>query len=378
MQLSIVESLKNISASEWNALAGKNNPFIQHQFLHAFETGQCLEPFGWHPKYFLIHSDNNELIGAMPAYEKHNSYGEFVFDWAWADAYQRSGINYYPKLLIAIPYSPCQGPRILAKDNNPEIKNTLIKFALDFSAKNHYSSTHWLFNLKDDFDILKQHTDLQRFDFQFHWKNNHYKNFDDFLNALKPKKRKNIKQERRKVRDQKIEIKTVNGTELSDEQWQKIYYFYQITFMKKSGSPTLSLNFFKSIAETLLIIFAYHKNEIVAGAICIQGEDTLYGRHWGCLDEYDSLHFEVCYYTGIEYCIQHNIKTFEPGAQGEHKISRGFLPVKTWSAHQVTHPEFNRILVQHLQRESLALADYGKDLMNASPFKIKNFTANKR
>ena len=370
MQLSISESLCDISAEQWNALAGDINPFIQHPFLLAFEQGQCLEPFGWHPKYFLMHNDNNELIGAMPAYEKHNSYGEFVFDWAWADAYQRSGINYYPKLVISIPYSPCQGPRILAQNNDPKIKNTLIKFALDFSVKNNYSGTHWLFNLADDFKILKQHTDLQRFDYQFHWQNNNYQNFDDFLSELKPKKRKNIKQERRKVRDQGIEIKTFKGDELSDEQWDKAYYFYQITFMKKSGSPTLSLAFFKAVAKTLLIIFAYHNDEVVAGAICIQGKDTLYGRHWGCFEEYDSLHFEVCYYTGIEYCIKNGLKTFEPGAQGEHKISRGFLPVKTWSAHQIVHSEFNRILVQHLQRESMALEEYGKQLSAASPFKV--------
>jgi len=369
MQLSICESLKNIPAQQWNALAGNCNPFIQHEFLLAFETGQCLEKFGWFAKYFLIHSADNELIGAMPAYEKHNSYGEFVFDWAWADAYQRSGLEYYPKLVISIPYSPCQGPRILSRNNDPEIKKTLIKFALDFSAKNSYSSTHWLFNLKEDFEILRQFTELQRFDYQFHWKNNHYKSFDEFLSLLKPKKRKNIKQERRKVSDQGINIKTFKGSELDKTQWEKIYYFYQITFMKKSGSPTLSLDFFKSIADSLLVIFAFHKDEIVAGAICILGKDTLYGRHWGCYENYDSLHFEVCYYTGIEYCIKHGLKTFEPGAQGEHKISRGFLPVKTWSAHQVFHPEFKRILLQHLDRESLALEEYGKQLAASSPFR---------
>ena len=369
MQLSICESLKDISETQWNTLAGDSNPFIQHAFLLAFETGHCLNKFGWHPKYFLIHSEDNTLIGAMPAYEKHNSYGEFVFDWAWADAYQRSGIDYYPKLVISIPYSPCQGPRILSLNNDPEIKSTLIKLALDFSSKNNYSSTHWLFNLEDDFQVLNQHTELQRFDFQFHWKNNNYKNFDDFLNDLKPKKRKNIKQERRKVADQGIKIKTLNGSELTEEQWEKIYYFYQITFMKKSGSPTLSLDFFKSIAHTLLIIFAYADAEIVAGAICIEGKDTLYGRHWGCFEEYDSLHFEVCYYTGIEYCINKGLKTFEPGAQGEHKISRGFLPVKTWSAHHVENSEFNKILIQHLERENQALEEYGKQLIERSPFK---------
>jgi len=368
-KLSISETLEDIPAEQWNALAGDSNPFIQHDFLRAFETGQCLYNYGWHPKYFLIHSDDNELIGAMPAYEKHNSYGEFVFDWAWADAYQRAGLAYYPKLVVAIPYSPCQGPRILARDNDPQIKSLLIRFALDFSEKNNYSSAHWLFTLQDDFELLTQHTELQRFDYQFHWKNKNYQSFDDFLAELSSKKRKNIKQERRKVRDQNIQIKTFNGTELDEEQWKKIYYFYTITFMKKSGSATLSLEFFKAIAKRLLIIFAYHNEQAVAGAICIEGKDTLYGRHWGCFEEFDSLHFEVCYYTGIEYCINKGLKTFEPGAQGEHKIARGFLPVKTQSTHWVAHPEFKRILKDHLQREAQALESYGEDLMAASPFK---------
>lgn len=368
-RLSISETLEDIPAEQWNALAGDINPFIQYELLRAFETGACLTRYGWNAKYFLIHSDSGELIGAMPAYEKHNSYGEFVFDWAWADAYQRAGLKYYPKLVISIPYSPCQGPRILAKDNDPDIKSLLIKFALDFSSRNNYSSTHWLFNLADDFKILKQHTELQRFDYQFHWQNRDYSSFDDFLSSLSAKKRKNIKQERRKVADQNIDIKTFNGSELSDEQWQNIYYFYQITFMKKSGSATLSLDFFKAIADKLLIIFAYNNNEAVAGAICIVGKETLYGRHWGCFEEFDSLHFEVCYYSGIEYCIQHGLKTFEPGAQGEHKIARGFLPVKTWSAHHVENAEFKQILIDHLAREACALEEYGKDLNAASPFK---------
>lgn len=369
MQLSIAESIQDIPAEQWNALAGDINPFIQHDFLLALETGDCLQPYGWYPKYFLVYDDKKELVGAMASYEKLNSYGEFVFDWAWADAYQRSGLKYYPKLVTAIPYSPCQGPRLLAKNNDVEIKSLLIRFAIDFATKQGYSSAHWLFNLEDDYQVLAQQTDLQRFDYQFHWKNNSYQCFDDFLAQLTSKKRKNIKQERRKVRDQNIEVKTFIGNELDEEQWKKIYYFYQITFMKKSGSATLSLDFFKAIADKLLIIFAYHNDEAVAGAICIIGKDTLYGRHWGCFEEFDSLHFEVCYYTGIEYCIEHGLNTFEPGAQGEHKIARGFLPVKTRSAHWVAHPEFSKLLIDHLQRENTALEEYGQDLIAASPYK---------
>jgi len=368
-QLHICDSLRDISPQQWNALAGDDNPFIQYETLRALETGNCLYDYGWQPRYFLLTDNKGRLIGAMPAYEKYNSYGEFVFDWAWADAWQRAGLRYYPKLVISIPYSPCQGPRILALNREASIKSSLIKAAIQFAEKSNYSSVHWLFPDQDDFTVLQQHTPLQRFDYQFHWHNHNYNSFDDFLAQLTSKKRKNIKQERRKVREQNIDIQILNGTELSSEQWNTIYRFYQITFMKKSGSPTLSLDFFKQIAEKLLIIFAEHHQQTVAGAIFIRGRNTLYGRHWGCFEDYKGLHFEVCYYAGIEYCIRHKIKTFEPGAQGEHKIPRGFLPVKTRSAHWVAEPEFERILATHLQQEAAAMEDYGQQLMAASPFK---------
>lgn len=369
MKLTTAESLKDIPANEWNALAGDSNPFIQHDFLLALETGDCLQPFGWHPQYLLIYSDEDELIGACPAYIKTNSYGEFVFDWAWADAYKRSGLEYYPKMVISIPYSPITGPRLLAKDNNPEIKRGLVQFAIKLAEQQNLSSVHWLFNAKEDHHIEQNNNLLSRFDYQFHWQNNNYNNFDDFLNELTSKKRKNIKQERRKVRNAKIDIKIIKGTELSKEQWQQVYNLYNITFMKKYGTATLSLKFFQAIAEKVLVFMAYNESNPVAAAICVLGKDTLYGRHWGCYEEYDSLHFEVCYYTGIEYCIENKLKVFEPGAQGEHKIARGFLPTKTESSHWIAHPEFNRILKDHLEREATAMYEYGKDLKTASPFK---------
>ena len=210
---------------------------------------------------------------------------------------------------------------------------------------------------------------MPRFDYQFHWRNNDYQNFDDFLSHLSSKKRKNIKRERRKVKESGIEIRTINGCDLTEQQWQEIYNFYAITFMKKYGTATLTLDFFKAIAHKLLAIIAYDNNRAVAGAICIMGKDSLYGRHWGCYEDYDSLHFEVCYYSGIEYCIQHKLKTFEPGAQGEHKIARGFLPTKTWSSHWIAHPEFSKAIHDFLQREALAMEDYGNELVASSPFR---------
>jgi len=369
MKLTISESLNNISEDQWNDLAGDINPFIQYDFLFALETGQCLHQYGWTPQYLLAYSDNDQLIGACPAYIKTNSYGEFVFDWAWADAYQRASIEYYPKLVISIPYSPVTGPRLLARDNAPEIKTALTQLAIKLAEKQKFSSVHWLFNQQDDHGIQQQLHLLERFDYQFHWKNNHYKNFDDFLAELTSKKRKNIKQERRKVQSTGIKIKIIDGTDLTDEQWQQVFNFYQITFMKKHGTATLSLDFFKAIKNKLLVFMAFSENQAVAAAICIKGKQTLYGRHWGCYEEYDSLHFELCYYTGIEYCIANKLKYFEPGAQGEHKIARGFLPVRTRSSHWIAHPEFRKIIENHLIHESKAMEEYGKQLMDASPFK---------
>ena len=368
MKLTISESLKNIPVDQWNRLAGNNNPFVQHDFLLALETGDCLDPYGWQPRYLLVWSDDDQLIGAAPAYIKTNSYGEFVFDWAWADAYQRAGISYYPKLVIAVPFTPATGPRLLT-EGDTTIAKILIDFAIEFAQQQGLSSVHWLFPHRDEQALIQQSNLLQRFDFQFHWQNHNYNSFEDFLCTLSSKKRKNIKRERRIVKESHIEIKTLDGEELTETQWQQLYNFYQITFMKKHGTATLSLDFFKAIAHKLLAILAYHGDDIVAAAICIKGKDTLYGRHWGCYEDYDSLHFEVCYYAGIEYCIDNQLKYFEPGAQGEHKIARGFLPVKTWSSHWVAHKGFRQILQDHLQKEAEMMQGYGEELMLASPYK---------
>ena len=368
MNFKVAESLSNIPAEAWNALAG-DNPFIQHDFLLALETGQCLQPYGWYPQYLLVFSDDDQLIGASPAYKKTNSYGEFVFDWAWAEAYQRAGLAYYPKLIIAVPFSPVTGPRLLTRKGDTQTAHALVDFAIKLAEQQHLSSVHWLFNTESDYNIEQQHELLNRFDYQFHWSNNNYKDFDEFLSELSQKKRKNIKRERRKVKESSIEIKTFIGSDLNEELWQQVYNFYQITFMKKSGTATLSLDFFKAIAHKVITFIAFDEDKPVAAAICIKGNNGLYGRHWGCYENYDSLHFELCYYTGIEYCINNQLQHFEPGAQGEHKIARGFLPTRMFSSHWVANPEFKRIIKDHLQRESQAMENYGKELVDASPFK---------
>jgi len=378
MKIVFTDSIASVDPSHWNRLADDSNPFIQHDFLLALEQHDCLERWGWYPQHCLLY-DDKKLIGACPAYIKDNSYGEFVFDWAWADAYQKNGLSYYPKLVTSIPFTPAQGPRLLAHKNHMDangspvdsntIKKGLIKALISSAEKNNFSSAHFLFCQSDDIQLLSDSDLMLRFDYQYHWQNDNYQSFDDFLNRLTSKRRKNIKRERRKVSDSDVKIKLIAGSELSDEQWELLYAYYRVTFLKKSGTATLTLEFFKAMANRIRAHFAYHHNKIVAAAICFEGKDTYYGRHWGCSDNYDSLHFEVCYYTGIEHCIKNKLQTFEPGAQGEHKIWRGFMPTKTQSAHWIANPEFKIAIQDYLQRESVAMEEHGKLLLESSPFK---------
>ena len=379
MKIVFSDKISSVDEQQWNALAGDTNPFIQHDFLFALEQHDCLTQWGWQPQHCLLYDDET-LIGACPAYLKDNSYGEFVFDWAWADAYQRNGLEYYPKLVSSIPFTPAQGPRLLAAQNHLDaearpidpdtIKQGLINALLGYSEQNHLSSAHFLFCENDDIQLLQKTGLMLRFDYQYHWSNNNYQSFDDFLSCLTSKRRKNIKRERRKVTEENIKIEIIDGNELNEQQWDLLYAYYKVTFMKKSGAPTLTLNFFKAVSHKLLAIFAYHENKTVAAAICFAGKDKLYGRHWGCSDNYNNLHFEVCYYTGIEYCINKNLKSFEPGAQGEHKIWRGFLPTKTQSAHWIANHDFKVAIQDFLQRETTAMGHHGKLLLESSPYKI--------
>jgi predicted N-acyltransferase len=380
MKIVFTDNIASVKAEHWDNLAGDSSPFIQHDFLLALERNDCLQNWGWYPQHCLLY-DNKTLIGACPAYIKDNSYGEFVFDWAWADAYQKSGLDYYPKLVTSIPFTPSQGPRLLASKNHTNakgelldtdtIKKGLINALIAFAENNNLSSAHFLFCENNDIKILSEAGLMLRFDYQFHWKNNHYQNFDDFLSHLNSKRRKNIKRERKKVSSENIQIKIYHGNELSDEQWESLYAYYRLTFMKKSGAASLTLDFFKAVSHKLRAIFAYHENKTVAAAICFEGKDKFYGRHWGCNKNYDSLHFEVCYYTGIDYCINRQLQIFEPGAQGEHKIWRGFLPTKTQSAHWIAHTDFKHAIQDFLQREAAAMQHHGELLLESSPYKTK-------
>jgi predicted N-acyltransferase len=365
--------INEIPAGKWNALIQDNNPFLRHEFLVALENHDCVsEKFGWIPCHIAIY-DDQKLVGAMPLYEKHNSYGEFVFDHAWADAYQRNGLPYFPKLVSAIPYTPATGQRLLAVKNQQEVvSELLLKTVLQYCEQNNFSGFHCLFPESQQHQWLTRKNLLTRHDCQFHWHNNNYHDFDDFLSHLTTKKRKNIRQERRRVEQANITLRCLNGLTATDKDWQDFTSFYNQTFEEKNGIATLNYGFFHEIAQklpeqVLLVLADTEAGECIAGSLMFISDTTLYGRHWGAIQSVDKLHFEACYYQGIEYCIQHNIQHFEPGAQGEHKIARGFTPTLTRSSHWLNNSPFQLAIEQFVQHEQVAVQHYMSHLK--SPYK---------
>jgi len=375
LHTSVVNSIHEIPSADWNRISGTGHPFLRHEFLSALETHGCVGAAqGWIPQHILAF-DGTELVGITPLYLKDNSYGEFVFDWAWADAYHRAGIAYYPKLVSSIPYTPVTGARLLTcpGGDRTAICHALIDGALQLMQETQASSLHWLFTNETDTAMLVDRGCMRRTSCHFHWHNDDYSSFEDFLSRLSSRKRKKIRRERRHVEEAGIEMEIVHGNEASRQQWQAMHWFYRSTFLKKSGMPTLSLEFFEEISRTmgeqLVLVFASREQQPVAGAIMLRGDDALYGRHWGCLEDFNSLHFEACYYQGIEYCINNGLALFEPGAQGEHKISRGFLPSYTWSAHQLVNEQFREAVGRYLLQEHEMMVDYHDDLLQTSPFR---------
>ncbi|MCG6887539.1 MAG: GNAT family N-acetyltransferase [Proteobacteria bacterium] len=376
MQLSIIGSLSEVGVEEWNALVHADNPFARYEFLIAMERHDSVgKTFGWYPQYLIVR-DNNELVGAAPMYLKDNSYGELVFDWAWAEAYERSGVPYYPKLVVAIPYTPATGQRLLVhpKSDYQTVAQAMINAATEHARNLQVSSLHWLFTNEQDTALFKAQPDyMLRLGCQFHWHNKDYQSFDDYLSHFSSSKRKKIRQERRRVKDQGITLEVLHGDEASDEQWAIFHRFYNSTFDRKYGYATFSQGFFLEIARTMprniVLVLAKHQDEYVAGAFNVRGSETLYGRHWGCSHEFHSLHFEACYYQGLEYCINNRLQRFEPGAQGEHKIARGFLPAKTWSAHWIADERFEMPIKQFVTHELKGMEHYINELNEHSPFK---------
>ena len=371
MDLRVLTTIDAVDRDAWNAVAGSDHPFVRHEFLAALEHNGCVGPeWGWLPRH-LAAFEEGRLVGAVPLYLKDNSYGEFVFDWSWADAYQRAGLPYYPKAVVAVPYTPATGPRILTADDN--VAAALVALAQELACEERLSSLHWLFTRDLDTQRLREQGLLMRMGVQFHWHNQGYRDFDDYLDSFNSRKRKKVRRERRYVQQAGIDIRIVHGHQASEHELEVMHDFYRSTFDKKWGHATLNLGFFREIAATmgeqLVLVIAGKGARIVAGAICFRGDDALFGRHWGCCEDYHSLHFEACYYQGIEYCIDHGLRLFEPGAQGEHKISRGFLPTATWSAHWIAHEGFRNIIERFLHQETGAMRDYMDELSARSPFR---------
>lgn len=370
MDIRVITRISDISRHDWNALAGDANPFIKHEFLAALERFNCLEPYGWRPQH-LVATDRGRVVGVAPMYLKDNTYGEFVFDFAWARAYEQAGLRYFPKLVVAAPYSPVNGRRLLTHDAT--VANQLAIAAREHAQHLGVSSVHWLFPTENDVQRLEHNGYVRRAGCQFHWTNAGYRDFADYLSTFSAQKRKKMNRERRYVHDAGVEIEILDGHHATEEHWRVFHRFYASTFERLGGWATMNEPFFRTIGtelpDNIVLVLAKHSGRYVAGAFCMRGTDTLYGRHWGCDTEFNSLHFEACYYQGIEYCIQHGLKTFEPGAQGEHKVGRGFVPTLTWSAHWLARPEYQRAVTDFIQRERVAIDHYMNDLAEHLPFK---------
>lgn len=370
-EVRILTTLDAVSAADWDALCADDNPFVAHAFLSGLEQAGCLrEDWGWTPRHLTLWRDG-ALVAAAPAYLKTNSHGEFVFDHAWANAYARYGHDYFPKWLCAVPYSPVTGPRLLARTT--EARRALLQQLQTMTVADGLSSAHVNFHTgaeAADFDADW----LARIDVQYHWRNpGDWSKFDDYLGAMDHKHRKNIRQERAKVARAGVTFRVLHGDEAGDDDLVTMYRFYLQTFAEYGNSPALTLDFLRQLAATmprqLVLVFADLGDVPVAGALCLRGGETLYGRYWGAIATLPGLHFETCYYQGIEYCLREGLRHFEPGAQGEHKLARGFLPTLVHSRHWIADPGFRRALREWCAQEAQSIRGYAATLAASSPFK---------
>ena len=372
MTVEVAASLSGIDPADWNRLAG-GDPFLRHEFLSALhETGCASSATGWPPQYLLLR-EHGKLAGAMPLYLKTHSYGEYVFDWAWADAYYRHGLNYYPKLLSAIPFTPVTGRRVLA--DGPQHRQRLIAAALQLARELDVSSLHCLFPTRGEAEHMAAGGMMLRRGVQFHWTNQGYASFDHFLGGMSHDKRKKIRQERRKVREAGLSFRWLEGAEIGAADWAFFTRCYRQTYREHRSTPYLNLEFFQRIGRTmpenLLLVVAQRDNRPIGASFNVHNGKRLFGRHWGALEYHPALHFETCYYQAIEYCIARGIAAFEGGARGEHKMARGLLPVETVSTHWLAHPEFAAAVEQFLSREARGMTHYVDELNERNPFKAE-------
>ncbi len=369
-QIRWLDTLQDIPAGSWDALHGHDNPFVSHAFLAGLEQHGCLRPeWGWRPRHLTLWR-HDELVGAVPGYLKDNSHGEFVFDHAWANAYARHGLDYFPKWLGAVPYSPVTGPRLLARDDAD--RRLLLQAIVAQVRDAGLSSAHVNFHGVDE-DAVFDADWLRRVDVQFQWhRQPGWRDFGDFLGAMDHKRRKNIRQERARVARGGIGFRVVHGDEASADDLRAMHGFYLQTFAEYGNAPALTLPFLRHLASALprqLVLFLAMQDDVpIAGALCLRGGDTLYGRYWGGAT-LPGLHFETCYYQGIDYCLREGLQRFEPGAQGEHKLARGFLPTQVRSRHWIADPPFRQALRDWCAREERDVARYAQALRRHSPFR---------
>lgn len=371
----IASGLAEIPPSEWDALTD-GSPLLSHAFLSALERTGCVgNDTGWQSHPLLVHA-GGKLVGALPLYRKFHSYGEYVFDWSWADAYARHGRHYYPKWLVAVPFTPISGARLLTHDNaagDSTIKPLLVAGVEALMQQHGGSSCHVLFPHDVDADCMRNTDWLERSGVQFVWQNAGYASFEDFLGVLTHDKRKKIRQERKKIADQNIRCLRVTGREVSEAQWAFFFQCYQQTYAQHRSSPYLNLAFFQTLGQVLpdnvLLVLAEQAGQWIAAALMLFDDKRLYGRYWGALHYVPGLHFELCYYQGQQFCIERGIASFEGGAQGEHKLARGFTPKSTYSFHKLADADFEAAVRDFLQRESAGIAHYQDELDARVPFR---------
>ncbi len=374
----VVEKLAEIPAAAWDACAGADNPFLSHAFLEALEaSGSATGKTGWLPQHLALEDQAGRVLGAVPLYLKSHSYGEYVFDHGWADAYERAGGRYYPKLQACVPFTPATGPRLLLHpEAGEEAADLLVEAMIEVARRRKVSSLHVTFPTEAEWERLGKAGFLQRVGRQFHWENDGYATFDDFLEALNSRKRKQIRRERRDAMAGGLEIETLTGSALETKHWDAFYRFYMSTSDRKWGSAYLTREFFDLLnarmADRVLLVMVRLGQKYVAGALNLVGATTLFGRNWGCLGDFPFLHFEACYYRAIDFAIERGLGRVEAGAQGEHKIQRGYLPSPTYSAHWIPDPGFRRAVAEFEERERRAVEHEKEALEEAlSPFKCE-------
>ena len=382
LQAELVEDIGTLPAADWDALDAAGNPFLRHGFLAALERTGCVgADSGWLPCHLVVRGDDGRLVAAVPQYLKSHSWGEFIFDMSWAQAYARSGLDYYPKLLSAIPFTPVTGPRLLMRADaaSDDLRAALAELLIESAQVRQVSGTHVNFTRGEDQAALEGAGFLRRHDCRFLWRNDGYRDFEDFLARFRADKRKKAKRERRRVAESGIEFRTLRGESMDEATWRTVFGFSERTFLRHGNGHYLSAEFLQKVAHgapgTVMVKLAERAGRAVAAAVFFEGGGWLYGRYWGCERPEDSLHFEACYYQGIEYCIERGLQSFDPGTQGEHKIARGFEPTRTCSAHWLAHEGYRDAIRRYLGRERDAVDEYIAAAAQHLPFHRDDETA---